>query len=430
LSFIGGQGLEKPVEKLQNALSSNFFANTEIYDERSESTATTIGGKKADQFTKEFLEQLTKKPEYQLINDLNTPGTEVWQGVTIGNKAGINLDYTDLIKSIYNNIDSYVKSFKGAYSDVLSKYGDVIAGLLFSSTYRPINNLDVCSSSSSIVNLNLLGLFDQTKDFTYYVRKLKSILESEIDNRTLGVDVFNIFDSTSDNFVTESENILKPIVKKLIDDKIDGINDLKSIKDLETSRNAVILVIDFANYMVKFGMDSQISGSTYYDVPLTGFSQTDFYSQYGQVITYCNSVYTSLNSKFNTTLDFNAISGLPLQNTQQILPYLLKDNLQDIRDAFKKSEIADINFGDDNITILDKVGIRLQRNLPKSGMTVTYDDIKSLPVAKNDKKFSYPVGDPVEIDVTDPDGKKPIMNKIWVNKKIPTVGNKLNFYKP
>ena len=32
LNFIGGKGLETPVAKLQNALSSNFFANTEVYD--------------------------------------------------------------------------------------------------------------------------------------------------------------------------------------------------------------------------------------------------------------------------------------------------------------------------------------------------------------------------------------------------------------
>lgn len=34
--FIGGQGLEGPVSKLQNALSFNYFANTEMYDVRSE----------------------------------------------------------------------------------------------------------------------------------------------------------------------------------------------------------------------------------------------------------------------------------------------------------------------------------------------------------------------------------------------------------
>lgn len=36
--FIGGQGLKEPVARLQNALSFNFFANTEVYDERAEVT--------------------------------------------------------------------------------------------------------------------------------------------------------------------------------------------------------------------------------------------------------------------------------------------------------------------------------------------------------------------------------------------------------
>jgi len=33
--YIGGQGLEKPVSELQNALSNNFLANTEVYNESS-----------------------------------------------------------------------------------------------------------------------------------------------------------------------------------------------------------------------------------------------------------------------------------------------------------------------------------------------------------------------------------------------------------
>ena len=30
--YIGGQGMEAPVSELQNALSNNYFANTELYD--------------------------------------------------------------------------------------------------------------------------------------------------------------------------------------------------------------------------------------------------------------------------------------------------------------------------------------------------------------------------------------------------------------
>ena len=38
--YIGGQGLEAPVSELQNALSNNFFANTEMYNNRSIKTST------------------------------------------------------------------------------------------------------------------------------------------------------------------------------------------------------------------------------------------------------------------------------------------------------------------------------------------------------------------------------------------------------
>ena len=40
-NIIGGMGLAKPVEQLQNALSFNFYANTEIYDERATPTEDT-----------------------------------------------------------------------------------------------------------------------------------------------------------------------------------------------------------------------------------------------------------------------------------------------------------------------------------------------------------------------------------------------------
>ena len=42
--FIGGQGLEGPVSELQNALSFSYFANTEMYDSRSNPTPRQVDG--------------------------------------------------------------------------------------------------------------------------------------------------------------------------------------------------------------------------------------------------------------------------------------------------------------------------------------------------------------------------------------------------
>ena len=40
-NFVGGSGLKESVDKLQNALTFNYYANTEIYDDRADVTDTS-----------------------------------------------------------------------------------------------------------------------------------------------------------------------------------------------------------------------------------------------------------------------------------------------------------------------------------------------------------------------------------------------------
>ena len=54
--YIGGQGLEGPVSELQNALSNNFFANTEMYNNRS--VSTTSDGEKSIVDEQEIISEL------------------------------------------------------------------------------------------------------------------------------------------------------------------------------------------------------------------------------------------------------------------------------------------------------------------------------------------------------------------------------------
>ncbi len=63
--IIGGMGLAKPVEELQNALSFNYYANTEIYDER----ATTTD-KSYEAIDKEFLDLLNTPQVSTNTNDI------------------------------------------------------------------------------------------------------------------------------------------------------------------------------------------------------------------------------------------------------------------------------------------------------------------------------------------------------------------------
>ena len=73
--FIGGQSLKGPVSKLQNALTHNFFANTEVFDSRAdESEFMSLTGETATAAVRDLVREST----ISAINDINggTSGDE------------------------------------------------------------------------------------------------------------------------------------------------------------------------------------------------------------------------------------------------------------------------------------------------------------------------------------------------------------------
>jgi len=128
--FIGGSGLAGPVEQLQNALSFNYYANTEIYDERAIATEDTS---ERDQKIVGKLVGNGSAPLTvgQIPNEVSNRG-----GNTIGTLIGANanddgtvetgeIDYNNLIgelstntKEFFNTIYNKLKSIKD-----VSNYG-------------------------------------------------------------------------------------------------------------------------------------------------------------------------------------------------------------------------------------------------------------------------------------------------------------------
>lgn len=70
-AFIGGSSLQGPINRLQNAISFNFFANSQIYDPRADSI------------------KVSNEPEYRLV-DGEFPETKFPPTPQTGNQAGLN----------------------------------------------------------------------------------------------------------------------------------------------------------------------------------------------------------------------------------------------------------------------------------------------------------------------------------------------------
>lgn len=76
--FIGGSSLYSPINKLQNALSFNYFANTHVYDVRADYVAkvSSIEGSKLETSRKTFGSDETE-PNYTLVNGLDITKTSM-----------------------------------------------------------------------------------------------------------------------------------------------------------------------------------------------------------------------------------------------------------------------------------------------------------------------------------------------------------------
>jgi hypothetical protein len=119
-NFIGGHGLKEPVDQLQNALSFNYYANTEIYDERS--TATDIESQKIldNLVVNKILENQKNLTTKDVVNQEPKKGGEtigkIIDGVTAGTitydtpLAKLNEQLVDYFKIIPNSLSTLQKT--------------------------------------------------------------------------------------------------------------------------------------------------------------------------------------------------------------------------------------------------------------------------------------------------------------------------------
>jgi hypothetical protein len=129
--FIGGQGLARPIEELQNALSFNYYANTEIFDERS--TPTEDVSELDALIAKSIEDRENKSNINNVVTQQQNPG-----GQTIGNilttfSDGVNfsgtIDYkqflesnVDSLQNYFNNVVQTSKSVSESYNFYVWQY--------------------------------------------------------------------------------------------------------------------------------------------------------------------------------------------------------------------------------------------------------------------------------------------------------------------
>lgn len=240
-NFVGGSGIKEAVDKLQNALSFNFYANTEIYDERAEVTDDFI----EKTYDRKFFNQYSPAPptnnQVQNENGQRNGSTIGEILTTTQSESGTTgeISYTKFYNNLATETQNYFNSVVNKNSEVLAQYNEGIR--------------QIFTMNRSYTNGKILGLsndngyiFGKPNNYQKYIDKIFKDLSSDIQNGTdpfmqylttknLPNKIFRAIKNNYKNFVDQKQStFLNPLAKIIQDFTIIQQNYILEIAKLNT----------------------------------------------------------------------------------------------------------------------------------------------------------------------------------------------------
>jgi len=248
LSFnmIGGHGLAGPVAQLQNALSFNYYANTEMYDERA-----TITEDVTSQYDAEFFEAIRTnpfgKPQEVIQNKIGTTIGKQDSSKYDANLSGFTgvLSYKENMKNFIDLTKDYAQTVFQNLKNINSKL--LIGGLLIFTKDRKYQN--GYFNNINQPTTNLVKIFGKS-EYEQKVDLLFSKAKDDVKNETSPVlNFLNI-----QNFTNISTRKIKRKLKDMIDDRQSNylaiLNEASNnIVNSEVNETKMIDVLDQLNYV-------------------------------------------------------------------------------------------------------------------------------------------------------------------------------------
>ena len=126
LSFdmIGGMGLAKPVEQLQNALSFNFYANTEIYDERATWTEDTsaLDAKLIQSILDAQPPVTVNNVQNDIINDGGNTIGDILTNIPVTSGQTGEITYMSIMDKILDSTQEYYTNILNQSDSIVKSY--------------------------------------------------------------------------------------------------------------------------------------------------------------------------------------------------------------------------------------------------------------------------------------------------------------------
>jgi hypothetical protein len=410
-NYIGGSGLAAPIDELQNALSFNYYANTEIYDERATPTEDTSALDK--KFVKSLLGEPKPKVEKPLVSQPNpggtTIGTQSGTKVTSSGETG-TLSYGKVMNSFVDETEKYFANILNQLKSIYDGYNLGIVQLtslerqFINGTFNEFNSGQSVRiyGKPSNVQENIDGLFSKViEDIETGQNDIVSEFinnEYDLDSPETRVLVQNLKKYVEDYKSTYPTDLFK-IIQNIAEQQQNWVQYVRKINLILTNSDGKITS---RNEPVIYNLSATSKNSTtdtYADLN-DDFEKigTDVDGYYDEIV---DSLYLSDYNLSDFTYQF---LYLTLTDTEmrfyQIMAQIFIDRTKfnDFKDKVITSDIAKGRTEEIFDTITDSLRDRFktQYNNDKKPFNTFVDDIfnkvykKYKPFSKNkDRNFDY-----------------------------------------
>ena len=243
--IIGGMGLKGPVEQLQNALSFNYYANTEIYDERA--TPTDESYKVIDQELMNVLDAQTAgpTPSQATPQQTNKGGSTIGEIITnlpVPNGQTGEMTYSKLMDTMIDQTLGYFNNTLNTMEKITSNYNYGILQLV--NADRKYNQGTIELETQSKTDTPIWGKPEKTGE---YVKNLFSLAINNVAQKTNPI-------------ILELENKFNPIDPTVIENMKQYLTTLQSdfengitttLQEFITSQQDYVYFIRQTNLVVK-----------------------------------------------------------------------------------------------------------------------------------------------------------------------------------
>lgn len=309
-NFIGGHGLQRPIERLQNALSFNYYANTEMYDERAEFTEDTT------EIDADFISQIKFDTPFSNNTDDentrdggNTIGEILTQDIEISTGGTVSISGTTSYKKIMDDLLDKTKVYKdttvSSLLTVANYYGEIGLRLI---------NKDRNYKDGYIV----IGVTPDEEDVKLYGKSLRvdEKFGTQFDKALEDVDngTFPLIPSKTSVFKNKDVKKYKKKVKDIIERQRNGYSAgmVGEIQKMVTNQLELTEILDKVNVVQQEidGIINDKGNPVVYKITATTETYPSLSTDYSDTLSELQGDYNIMGQSLNgflTVLDINDI---------------------------------------------------------------------------------------------------------------------------